>query len=107
LEFDNKHENLQITLEKSLEIMQQCILQNNQINQELIERSARRNMHFDEITTYLNQPASTPTPDQTQEFHQCYQVNQLDKPQESTQYFNSNLELVPSSFHLNQIKEFE
>ena len=70
--FDNRNEDLQGTLEKSIEIMQQCILQNNQLNQELIETSARRDMHFDEITNYLNQPASTPIPDQSQEFHQCY-----------------------------------
>ena len=39
-------------------------------------------MHFDEMMTYRNQPALTPISDQTQEFHQCYQVNQLDIPQE-------------------------
>jgi len=64
-------------------------------------------MHFDEIMTYLNQPALTPISDQTQEFHQCYQVNQLDIPQESTLHVDSNFEFVPSSFHLNQIKELE
>ena len=30
--FDNKHEDLQSTLKKSVEIMQQCTLQNNQLN---------------------------------------------------------------------------
>ena len=61
---------------------------------------------FNKITNYLNQPASTPISDQSQEFHQCYQVNQLDIPQESTLHVGSNFEPVPSSFHLNQIKEF-
>ena len=64
-------------------------------------------MHFDEITNYLNQPTSTPIPYQCQEFHQCHQVNQLDIPQESTPHVDSNLKPVLSSFHLNQIKEFE
>ena len=82
--------------------MQQCIIQNNQINQELIERSAHRDMYLDEIMTYFNQPALTPIPDQPQEFHQCYQVNQSDIPQESKPHVDSNLKLVPSSFHLNQ-----
>ena len=83
------------------------LLQNNQLKQELIETSARRDMHFYEITNYLNEPASTPIPDQSQEFHQCYQVNQLDIPQESTPHVDLNLEPVSSSFHLNQIKKFE
>ena len=64
-------------------------------------------MHFNEITTYLNQSASIPIPDQTKEFHQCYQVNQLDTPKKFTPHVDSNLEPVPSSFNLNQIKEFE
>ena len=83
------------------------MLQNNQINQEITESSARVDMHFDKIMTYLNQPALTPIPDQTQEFHQCYQVNQLDIPQESTPHVDTVFESMSSSFHLNQIKEFE
>ena len=69
--FDNKHEELQSTLEKSINIMQQCMLQTSQINQKIIESSARIDIHFDKIMTYLNQPASNPISDQTQEFHQC------------------------------------
>ena len=64
-------------------------------------------MHFDKRMTYLNQPASTPIPNQTQEFHQCYQVNKMDISQESTLHVDSNFEYVPSSFHSNQITEFE
>jgi len=64
-------------------------------------------MHFNEKMTYLNQPASIAIPDQTKEFHQCYKVNQLDIPQESTPHVDSNLEPVPLSFHLNEIKKFE
>jgi len=64
-------------------------------------------MHFNEITSYLNQPASFPIPDQIKEFHQCYQMNQLDMPIESTPHVDSNLKPVLLSFHLNQIKEFE
>ena len=79
--------------------MRQCILQNNQLNQELIKISAHRGMHFNKITSYRNQPASILIPDQAKEFHQCYQVNQLDIPQESTPHVDSNLEPVPSSFH--------
>jgi len=64
-------------------------------------------MHFDKIMTHLNQPASTLIPDQIQEFHQYYQVNQLDMSQNSTPHVDTIFESVPSSFNLNQIKEFE
>ena len=64
-------------------------------------------MHFNEIMTYLNLPTSIPILDQTKEFHQYYQVNQLDIPQEFTPHVNSILTPVHSSFHLNQIKKFE
>jgi len=87
--------------------MQQCMLQNSQTNQEIIKTSARIDIHFDKIMTYLNQPASTLISDQIQEFHQCYQVNQLDIPQEFTQHVDIIFESVSSSFHLNQIKQFE
>jgi len=67
--FDKKNEDSQSTLEKSIEIMQQCILQNNQLNQKLIETNAYRDMHFNKITSYLNQPALIPISDLTKEFH--------------------------------------
>jgi len=76
-------------------------------NQQLGESCARMEVHFDQIMTHLNQPSSTPIPDQTQEFHQFYQVNQFDVPQDSTPRADTIFESVPSSFHLNQIKEFE
>jgi len=72
-----------------------------------MEISARIDIHFDKIMTYLNQPASIPILDQTQEFYQCCQVNQLDMPQESTPYVDTIFKFVPSLFHLNKIKEFE
>jgi len=87
--------------------MLHCMLQNGQISQEIIETSARIDMHFDKIMTYFNQPISTPIPNQTQKFHQCYQVNQLHISLESTLYVDTNFESMPSLFYLNQIKEFE
>ena len=74
------------------------MLQNSQNNQEIMETSALIDKHFDEIMTYLNQPASTPISHQAQEFHQCYQVNQLHIPQESTPHIDSNFESYSHHF---------
>jgi len=38
---------LQSTIEESIEIMQQCMPQNSQNNQEIIEINAHIDMHFD------------------------------------------------------------
>ena len=109
MRFDNKHEELKSTLEESLEAlnismsssleaMQQFMLETNQ---QLIESCAHMKVHFDQIMTHLTQPASTPIPDQTQEFHQLCQVNRFDIPQDFTSHVDTIFESVHSSFHLN------
>ena len=64
------------TLEESFESMQQTIFETNQL---LIDACA----HMNKIMTHLNQPVSTTSPDQVQEFHQLSQIefngNQVDK----------------------------
>jgi len=73
-------------MSSSSEAMQQSMLETNQ---QLIESFAHMEMHFDQIMTHLNQPASTPISDQNQKFHQFYQVNQFDIPQDSTPHVDT------------------
>ena len=74
--FDNDHEKVMSTVEESFESTQQTIVETNQ---QLIEACA----HMDKIITNLNQPFSTTSPDQVQEFHNFSQIkfngNQVDK----------------------------